>query len=129
VQLDELDAYVASTVGEIPIAQRNMVTTHDAFAYLADAYGLSIAGFVTANPATEPSLADRRKLTETIENLDVPAVFLEPNLAARSSTLTEVAAEQGVDVCSIYGDTFDSHVRTYVEMMRFNAESLRDCLV
>jgi len=128
-QLDELDAYVASTVGEIPIAQRNMVTTHDAFAYLADAYGLSIAGFVTANPATEPSLADRRKLTETIENLDVPAVFLEPNLAARSSTLTEVAAEQGVDVCSIYGDTFDSHVRTYVEMMRFNAESLRDCLV
>ena len=128
-QLDELDAYVASTVGEIPIAQRNMVTTHDAFAYLADAYGLSIVGFVTANPATEPSLADRRKLTETIENLDVPAVFLEPNLAARSSTLTEVAAEQGVDVCSIYGDTFDSHVRTYVEMMRFNAESLRDCLV
>jgi ABC-type Zn uptake system ZnuABC Zn-binding protein ZnuA len=89
---------------------------------------LSVAGFVTANPAAEPSLADRRKLSQTIENLDVPAVFLEPNLAARSSTLTEVAREQGIEICPIYGDTFDADVTDYVEMMRFNADSLRDCL-
>ena len=127
-ELDTLDEYVRSTVAAIPADRRNMVTTHDAFAYLADAYGLSVAGFVTANPAAEPSLADRRKLTETIRNLDVPAVFLEPNLAARSSTLTEVAREQGIEVCSIYGDTFDATVTNYVEMMRFNADSLRDCL-
>ena len=73
---------------------------------------LEIAGFVTPNPAVEPSLADRRKLTETIRNLQVPAVFLEPNLAARSSTLTEVGEEQGVRVCPIYGDTFDGNVTT-----------------
>ena len=127
-RLDVLDEYVRSTIAAIPADRRNMVTTHDAFAYLAEAYGLSVAGFVTANPAAEPSLADRRKLTETIRNLDVPAVFLEPNLAARSSTLTEVAREQGIDVCSIYGDTFDATVTNYVEMMRFNADSLRDCL-
>ena len=41
----------------------------------------------------EPSLAERKRLTETIRNLHVPAVFLEPNLAARSSTLVEVAKE------------------------------------
>jgi anchored repeat ABC transporter substrate-binding protein len=127
-ELDELDAFVCDTIAAIPADRRNMVTTHDAFAYLADAYGLSVAGFVTANPAAEPSLADRRKLTETIKNLDVPAVFLEPNLAARSSTLTEVASEQGIRVCPIYGDTFDSDVTNYIEMMRFNASSLHDCL-
>nr|WP_238361416.1 zinc ABC transporter substrate-binding protein [Actinopolymorpha pittospori] len=57
---------------------------------------MKVAGFVTPNPSTEASLADRRKLTETIHTLGVPAVFLEPNLAARSSTLTEVAREQGI---------------------------------
>jgi anchored repeat ABC transporter substrate-binding protein len=127
-ELDALDRYVRERIDGIPRDRRYLVTTHDAFAYLADAYRVKIAGFVTPNPAVEPSLADRRKLTDTIRNLDVPAVFLEPNLAARSSTLTEVADEQGVRVCPIYGDTFDDEVTTYVEMMRFNADSLRECL-
>jgi anchored repeat ABC transporter substrate-binding protein len=127
-ELDTLDRYVRDRIAEIPKANRYLVTTHDAFAYLADAYDVTVAGFVTPNPATEPSLADRRKLTETIGNLDIPAVFLEPNLAARSSTLTEVAEEQGVRICAIYGDTFDDTVTTYVQMMRFNADSLRECL-
>lgn len=127
-RLEETDDYVRDTIGRIPEANRHLVTTHDAFGYLADAYHVQIAGFVTPNPSTEPSLADRRKLTETIRTLGVPAVFLEPNLAARSTTLTEVAGEQGVRVCSIYGDTFDARVTTYVQMMRFNADSLSDCL-
>lgn len=127
-ELAATDAYVRDTIAQIPEANRYLVSTHDAFGYLANAYGLTIAGFVTPNPSTEPSLADRLKLTQTIRTLRVPAVFLEPNLAARSSTLTEVAAEQGVAVCPIYGDTFDDTVTGYVQMMRFNADSLRACL-
>ena len=127
-ELAETDDYVRDTIAQIPAANRYLVTTHDAFGYLADAYDVQIAGFVTPNPSTEPSLADRRKLTETIHTLGVPAVFLEPNLAARATTLTEVAGEQGVAVCSIYGDTFDDRITSYVQMMRFNADSLRDCL-
>ncbi|WP_213451389.1 anchored repeat ABC transporter, substrate-binding protein [Rhizomonospora bruguierae] len=127
-ELDRLDGYVRDLVAQIPPSRRHLVTTHDAFGYLGHAYGIQISGFVTPNPATEPSLADRRRLTETIRNLDIPAVFLEPNLAARSATLTEVAREERLRVCPIYGDTFDKHVTTYVDMMRFNARSLRDCL-
>jgi ABC-type Zn uptake system ZnuABC Zn-binding protein ZnuA len=104
------------------------VTTHDAFGYLANAYDLEIAGFVTPNPASEPSLLDRRRLTATVRDLEIPAVFLEPNLIARASMLTEVAKEQGVRVCPIYGDTFDDRVHSYVDMMRANAASLRRCL-
>ncbi|MGY6501132.1 MAG: anchored repeat ABC transporter, substrate-binding protein [Acidimicrobiales bacterium] len=127
-ELEELDAYVRETIDEIPPGRRHLVTTHDAFAYLGAAYDVSISGFVTPHPSTEPSLADRRRLSETIRNLEIPAVFLEPNLIARSSTLQEVAREQGIEVCRIYGDTFDAEVTTYVEMMRFNADSLRSCL-
>ncbi|MEH0970758.1 anchored repeat ABC transporter, substrate-binding protein [Micromonospora sp. CPCC 205546] len=127
-ELEKLDTYVRQTLAQIPPARRHLVSTHDAFGYLGQAYGIRISGFVTPNPATEPSLADRRRLTETIRNLEIPAVFLEPNLAARASTLTEVAREEGIRVCPIYGDTFDHDVTTYLDMMRFNAESLRDCL-
>ncbi|MDG4795620.1 anchored repeat ABC transporter, substrate-binding protein [Micromonospora sp. WMMD1082] len=127
-QLEELDTYVRDTIAQIPPSRRHLVTTHDAFGYLGQAYGVQISGFVTPNPAAEPSLADRRRLTETIRNLRIPAVFLEPNLAARSATLTEVAREEDLRVCPIYGDAFDRDVTTYAEMMRFNAESLRDCL-
>ncbi|SDU68498.1 anchored repeat ABC transporter, substrate-binding protein [Jiangella alkaliphila] len=127
-ELERLDAYVRDTIAAIPESRRHLVTTHDAFGYLAAAYDVRISGFVTPNPAAEPSLADRRKLAETIRNLRIPAVFLEPNLVTRSSTLTEVADDLGVRVCPIYGDTFDDEVTGYVEMMRFNAESLRTCL-
>ncbi|GAB2473985.1 anchored repeat ABC transporter, substrate-binding protein [Xylanimonas ulmi] len=127
-ELDRTDAYVRRTLAQIPASHRNLVTTHDAFGYLADAYDVRVAGFVTPHPAAEPSLADRRKLADTLRTLRVSAVFLEPNLAARSSTLTEVARDLGVRVCAIYGDAFDDEVTGYVQMMRLNADSLRECL-
>ncbi|WP_281860177.1 anchored repeat ABC transporter, substrate-binding protein [Salana multivorans] len=128
LELADLDAYVQARIDDIPPSRRHLVTTHDAFGYLGSAYGIDIAGFVTPNPSTEPSIQERRRLVETIQNLHVPAVFLEPNLIARSSTLTEIAGELGVRVCRIYGDAFDDEITTYTAMMRFNADSLHDCL-
>lgn len=127
-ELEALDTEVRDTLAEIPEDRRTLVTTHDAYGYLARAYGLQIVGFVTSNPSVEPSLSERKRLTETIRNLHVPAVFLEPNLASRSSTLVEVAKEQGIEVCTIYGDAFSPEVTNYEDMMRFNARSVRDCL-
>jgi anchored repeat ABC transporter substrate-binding protein len=127
-ELEEVDDYVRDTIAAIPEVNRYLITTHDAFGYLAHAYHVQIAGFVTPNPASEPSLADRRKLSETLRTLRIPAVFLEPNHIARANVLTELAAEQGVQVCLIYGDALDDRVPSYVDMMRFNADSLRDCL-
>lgn len=128
LELEGLDAYMAETIEDIPASRRYLVTTHDAFGYLGAAYDVEIAGFVTPNPATEPSMQERRRLVETIRNLEIPAVFLEPNLIARSDTLTETAQDLGVEVCPIYGDAFDDEVTTYVEMMRFNAAILHECL-
>ena len=127
-RLDQVDAEVSSTISTIPPERRQLVTTNGAYAYLAHAYGLSVAGFVAPNPATEPSLADRRRLAATLADLHVPAVFLEPNLSRTRSTLRTVAAEAGVQVCPLYGDTLDEGAPTYLDMMRFNANSLARCL-
>ena len=127
-KLLDVDAYMRKKVASIPKERRNLVTTHDAFAYLGKAYGVNIAGFVTINPSSEPSVQDRRRLSQILRDLEIPAVFLEPNLISRSSVLKELAAEAHVKVCPIYGDAFDAKVRTYADMMRANADSLAKCL-
>lgn len=127
-KLLDVDAYIRKKVASIPKERRNLVTTHDAFAYLGKAYGVNIAGFVTINPSSEPSVQDRRRLSQILRDLEIPAVFLEPNLISRSSVLKELASEAHVKVCPIYGDAFDAKVRTYADMMRANADSLAKCL-
>ncbi|PZG01755.1 anchored repeat ABC transporter, substrate-binding protein [Micromonospora deserti] len=127
-ELSELHDYVRAQLAKLPPDRRQLITTHDAFGYLAKAYGMTIAGFVVPNPAQEPSAAQVTKLSETVRNLQVPAVFIEPNLAARASVLRRVATDQGVDICLVYGDAFDANAKTYVAMMRHNADELLRCL-
>ncbi|MCL3777470.1 MULTISPECIES: anchored repeat ABC transporter, substrate-binding protein [unclassified Actinomyces] len=127
-RLEELDEQVSATLGTIPEDRRHLVTTHDAYGYLANAYGLSVSGFIAPNPGVEPSVADRVRLAATLRDLGIPAVFLEPNLARTRSVLRTVAQEAGVAVCPLYGDTLDEAAPTYIDMMRFNADSLAQCL-
>ena len=127
-RLDELDATMASTIATIPSERRKLVTTNDAYAYLANAYGLTVAGFVAPNPSVEPSIADRIKLQATLTDSSIPAVFLEPNLARTRSTLRTAATDAGVDICPLYGDTLDDQAPTYIDMMEHNARSLARCL-
>lgn len=127
-QLNELESYVKETIGRIPEERRNLVTTHDAYGYLGDAYGLNVAGFVTANASQEPSAQDLIRLARTLQELQVPAVFVEPTYAAQANTLITQAREAGIEVCQIYGDSLRDPVNTYVELMATNAFNLKTCL-
>ncbi len=127
-ELDDLHAEVERTVAAIPPDRRQLVTTHDAFGYLAAAYDLTVAGFVVPNPGQEPSAAQVSRLRATIDDLDVPAVFVEPNLAQRAAVLRQVAQDEGVDICLLHGDTFSPDAPDYVSMMRWNAQELQRCL-
>lgn len=127
-QLDELHTYVGERIARIPPSDRQLVTTHDAFGYLAKAYGMTVAGFVVPNPAQEPSAAQVTELTRVIRDLRVRAVFVEPQLAARADVLRRVAEDNQVQVCRIYGDAFDADATSYLQMMRHNADELLRCL-
>lgn len=127
-ELDALHEEVAAAIATIPEEHRQLITTHDAFGYLADAYDMQIAGFVVPNPAAEPSARQVEQLTATIADLDVPAVFVEPNLHARASVLRQVAEDQGVAVCTLHGDALPQDAPTYIDMMRQNASELSRCL-
>lgn len=127
-RLDAADAEVTRLINDIPVENRHVVTTHDAYGYLAAAYDLNIAGFVAPHPGSEPSIRDRQRLAATLHDLKIPAVFLEPQLARGRSPVATIAKESGVKVCPLYGDTLDREAPTYIDMMLFNARSLNECL-
>lgn len=127
-QLRDTDSYVRDLLTAIPERRRHLVTPHHGYAYLEQGYGIDIAGFVTPNPAIEPSPRDVIALRRTLENLQLPAVFIEPTQQASADVIREAAHSLGIAVCPIYGDTLDDAVPTYLDLMRFNAESLNRCL-
>lgn len=127
-RLGALDEEVGRMLATVPERNRKLITTHDAFGYLAKAYGMEVAGFVVPVPNQEPSAAEVERLGDTIREKQVPAVFVEPNLAARANVLERVAQDEGVEVCTIYGDSFEDQVHDYVSMMRHNARELAKCL-
>lgn len=130
-QLEQVDQTMRSAVDAIPPTNRNLVTTHHGYAYLDEIYGLDVAGFVTPNPDIEPSPRDLIALTRTLQNLHVPAVFLEPAQAMRETELSLTADRLGIATCPIYGDTFDPEggpVNSYIELMTANAETFERCL-
>lgn len=127
-RLDELDKYVQDRLSALPPERRKLVTTHDAFGYLADYLGFEVAAVVSVSPGQEPSAADIAALVQTIEEVGVAAVFEEPQLGAAASVLKQAADDADVEVCTLYSGALDDQVPTYIDMMRFNADELARCL-
>ena len=127
-KLDEVDREVSQTIASINPLDRKLVTTHDAYAYLARAYDFEIAGYLSAQDGSEASIADRKRIAETLKNMKISAVFLEPEKHKRHPVIAQVAEENGVRVCGLYGDTLDADASTYIDMMKANAHSLSRCL-
>ena len=127
-RLDDLAEYVEGKLASLPTERRKLVTTHDAFAYMADYMGLEVVGVVAESPGQEPSASDVANLVRTIEELGVPAVFEEPQLGAEASVLERAAEDAGIEVCTLYSDALDDDVPTYIDLIRHNAEEVARCL-
>ena len=126
--IEDVKSYVSDKVNDVPKTNRKLVTTHDAFGYFARAYGLSIVAFVAPSPGQETSPQDIANLSKAMKDERVPAVFVEPQVHAESEILRQAGDDAGVQVCTLYSDSLDDKVSTYIELLRFNADELARCL-
>jgi manganese/iron transport system substrate-binding protein len=126
--LDELRDYMLEKVEAVPQENRKLVTTHEAFDWFAFSLGLEATAVVAESPGQEPSPQDIADLRDSIERQNISAVFTEPQIDEESHILEQAAADAGVQVCTLYSDSLDDEVSTYIEMMRFNADELARCL-
>ncbi|MFS8888458.1 zinc ABC transporter substrate-binding protein, partial [Synechococcus sp. R55.1] len=123
-ELEELHAWIGEQIQTIPPPNRVLVTTHDAFAYYTQAYGLKMGGSLLGISTEEqPSAQTVARLVEEIRALRVPAIFAETTL--NPALLQTVATEAGVKVAEqkLYSDSLGepgSGAETYVAMMRHN---------
>lgn len=127
-ELDEAERYLMERAGTVPAEYRVLVTTHDAFPYLARAIGFEIGAVVTVSPGQEPSPQAVAEISRTIAETGVPAVFREPQLGAEATVLEQAASDAGVEVCVLYSDSVEDEAGTYIEIIRHNAEEIARCL-
>lgn len=121
-QLRELDSWFSEQIDRIPPENRHLVAYHDAFGYMADRYGLQWVGAVVPNPEREPSARELADLVRLLRELQVPAIFAEPQINPRF--VETLAREAGIATGTLYSDTLSVHNPTYIEMMRSNAMAL-----
>lgn len=126
--ITQADATMRQAVEAIPPERRHLITSHEGYAYLAHDYGLTLSGIVSPNEDVEPTPRSLTAVNRAIDDLAVPAVFIEPAAERRTTHLATIARDRGVRVCRILGDSFADPVTTYVGLMNFNAESLTTCL-
>lgn len=124
--LGYLDTWIAAQIATIPAAQRQLVTTHDAFAYYSSAYGLNALGtLIGISTEEQPSARTVARLVRTIEAANVPVIFAETTL--NPALIQTVADEAGIPLADrkLYADSLGtSEATTYIEMMVFNTETI-----
>jgi len=130
-ELDALHAWIQQQVAQIPPHRRKLVTTHDAFRYFGQRYGLRVVGTIWGiSTEDEPSAQEIARLVDRIRAEGVPAVFVETTINPK--LMERVAREAGVRIGQpLYGDSLGppgSDADTYVKMMRHNVRAIVEAL-
>lgn len=112
-------------LGQLPPAQRTIITSHDAFAYLGQAYGLNFIAPQGLSTEDEPSAAEVAALIRQIRADGVRAVFIENIRDPR--LIQQIANEAGAKVGgTLYSDALASTgpATSYLGMFRHNLDTL-----
>lgn len=121
--VEEVDAELVEAMAQIPPELRKLIVHHDAYTYFAARFGFEVLGYVINDGMeSQGSAADLAALSDAIMASGVPALFREPQFNAKALEL--LAEEYGIHVGVLLTDTFTEDVTTYLELMRFNMNSL-----
>lgn len=125
-KLDALDAEVRAAVAAIPEKGRTIITSHDAFGYFAEAYGIEVVAPQGVSTEAEPTAKDVAKLITQIRDEGVKAVFVENITDQRM--IERIAKEGGAKIGgALYSDALspaNGPAGTYIDMMRYNIRTL-----
>ncbi|RXT04166.1 metal ABC transporter solute-binding protein, Zn/Mn family [Ammoniphilus sp. CFH 90114] len=134
-QLEELDQYAKEQLALIPKESRVLVTAHDAFGYLGDAYDLEVLGLQGISTDAEYGLADVQELVDLLAQRNIKAVFVESSVSSKAiEAVVEGAKKKGHQV-TIGGELFSDAMGdkgteegTYIGMVRHNIDTIVSAL-
>ena len=121
-EMTTLDATVREALEAVPAGQRRVITTHDAFGYFGEAYGVSFLAPEGVSTDADPSAAGVARLITQIRDAGVKALFIENMSDPR--LIQQIASETGVTLGGeLYADALsepDGPAATYIDMFRHN---------
>ncbi|MDO5289977.1 MAG: metal ABC transporter substrate-binding protein [Pseudomonadota bacterium] len=125
-QLKSLDMAIRDAWKAIPAAQRKVITSHDAFAYYGQAYGVRFLAPRGISTESEASAKGVAQLVRQIKREGVKALFVENVSDPR--LIEQIARETGIKPSGqLYSDSLtdaSGSAPTYAQMMRANTQAL-----
>jgi zinc/manganese transport system substrate-binding protein len=125
-QLEGLDQNARTAFRALPEAQRRVITSHDAFGYLAEAYGITFLSPRGWTTQSEPSARDVARVIRQIRAQQARALFVENISDTR--LIERIAKESGAVVGgTLYSDALSlpgTEAESYLKMMAHNVDAL-----
>jgi zinc transport system substrate-binding protein len=123
--LEALDAEMRT--GLAGCAVDTLVTSHDAFGYLASRYGLEVVGISGLSPSQEPNPAQLAEISTLVRERGVTTVYTETLVdPAVAETVAEEAGVRTAVLDPLEGLTDDEAGADYLSVMRDNLTTLQD---
>ncbi|MBP9761377.1 MAG: zinc ABC transporter substrate-binding protein [Candidatus Magasanikbacteria bacterium] len=104
------------------LAQKDIVTFHDAFYYFADHFGLTVVATFEPFPGKQPTPQYLVHLEEEIKEHGVRAMYIEPDLA--QDALLSFAKDQGIRVGILNPEGALTPGSTYIDLIDQNVQSI-----
>jgi zinc transport system substrate-binding protein len=135
----DADAYVAKIAaldddfraGLADCQRTTIVTSHEAFAYLAESYGLTEVGITGLSPEAEPSARRLAELKDLVEQEAITTIFAEELVSPRVAETLADEAGITVEVLDPLESLTDEQMAAgedYLSVMRENLAILRGAL-
>jgi zinc/manganese transport system substrate-binding protein len=130
-RLDALEQEVKDTIARIPAERRRLITSHDAFGYFEDAYGIDFIAPQGVSTEAEASARDIARIITQVRKQKITAVFLENVSDPR--LVRQIASETGAKIGgTLYSDALtddQGDAASYIGLMRHNLKQLAAALV
>lgn len=121
-RIEAVDREIEQAMAAIPSERRRVITSHDAFGYYGDRYGIEFRAVQGVSTAGEPSARDLARLAAQVRREGIRAVFVESMADPRLAEA--LARESGARVGGrVYSDSLsapDGPAATYLSMLRHN---------
>ena len=134
-KLVELEKDVARKINNIPIGQRVLITSHDAFHYYGKAYGIEVKAIQGVSTIMEPGLKEVSKLVNEIVERKIKSIFVESSVSSKSiRAVIEGCKAKGFEVeigGTLYSDALGgkgSGADTYLTMVSKNTSIINAAL-
>lgn len=108
------------------LPNRDIVTFHNAFPYLAQEFRLNVAAVIEHEPGTEPTPQELAETIEKINSLSVKVIFTEPQYSSKAAET--IANETGAKIFEldpiVTGEAKPENLLDYPDRMLMNLMTL-----